>query len=96
MPLGKDETCDKYLRVFKSRIEIINAHEGAAGSHTSQTNRMLSQVMKERPVSTSNVKVLNPDKKKKNLYDANAVARQEYIVCLFVKYVSTNCVGEPK
>ena len=82
---GKDETCNVYLRAFKSRIETINAHGGTVvptqHTHKGYWNKW---GLREESCRATLRK------------EADIVVRNKYLVYLFIKQVDNDCFRDLK
>ena len=77
---GKTKTCNEYLRVFKSRVEMINAYGGAVNAHPAHTLQMVERSMPKR-------EILGVEHGPGTLLlrKLGVVARNEYLACIFIK-----------
>ena len=93
---GNTKTCDDFMDVFKTRIDMINAHRGHAGRHLGHLQDTFDRIILERGLTMAMVSKWAPDNQKALKKEIEAVASEEYLAVLFMKQADEIWYGKLK
>ena len=81
-----NQTCDEYRRIFDSKVEVINAHGGHAGSHPGLQQQVLTKILLEQGMTKAVFESLEEggEKEMEITKESEERSRKEYLACLFL------------